>query len=140
MAMAAILRLAPEKPTKALRRKLKFTVAILAGIKPPPSGRATLYDAKTAGLAFTVTEKGSRAFYVVRRIHGRPNRLRLGGAEMTIDQARTAAMKMQGSIAGGANPAEDRRQNRRAGTLGEMWEAYRDEHLKPRCSARTILT
>ena len=140
MAIATILRLAPEKQTKALPRKLKFTVTTLEGIKPPLSGRVTVYDAKTAGLAFTVTDKGERSFYVIRRIHGRPNRLRLGGVGMTIDQARTAATMMQGSIAGGDDPAEDRRQNRRAGTLGEMWEAYRDEHLKPRCSARTILT
>ncbi|MGD0461167.1 MAG: site-specific integrase [Tepidisphaeraceae bacterium] len=139
--MAAILRLATgDKAKKALPRKLKFTMATLAGIKPPSNGRVTVYDAKTPGLAFTVTDKANRAFYVVRRIHGRPTRLRLGGAEMTIEQARTAAMMMQGSIAGGANPAEDRRQHRRAGTLGELWESYRDEHLKPRCSPRTILT
>jgi hypothetical protein len=92
-------------------------VATLAKIDTPANGRVIVCDAKTPGLAFTVTDKGNRAFYVVRRIHGRPTRLRLGGAEMTIDQARTAAMMMQGSIAGGADPAEERRQHRHAGTL-----------------------
>jgi hypothetical protein len=140
MAVAAILKLATGDEAKALPRKLKFTVTKLAEIKIPAIGRVTVYDSKTPGLAFTVTDKGNRAFYVVRRIHGRPTRLRLGGAEMTIDQARTAAIMMQGSIAGGADPAEERRQHRRAGTLEELWKSYGDEHLKPRCSPRTILT
>ena len=112
--MAAILRLARPDQTKALPRKIKFTVAALAGIKTPPDGRVTIYDAKQPGLAFTVTDKGTKSFYVIRRIHGRPTRLRIGGAEMTVDQARTAAAKMQGDIAGGDDPAEDRRQERRA--------------------------
>ena len=136
--MAAILRLANPDQAKAIPRKIKFTVTALEGVKTPPDGRVTVYDAKQPGLAFTVTANGARSFYVVRRIHGRPTRLRVGGADMTIEQARTSAAMMQGEIAGGSDPAEDRRQHRRAGTLGELWEKYRSEHVEARCSLKTL--
>jgi integrase len=138
--VASILRLATGDEAKALPRKLRFTIAALCGIKAPSNGRTTVYDAKTPGLAFVVTDKDARSFYVIRRIHGRATRLRLGGAEMTIDQARAAAAIMQGDIAGGVNPSAERRQKRRAGTLLQLWDTYRDEHLKPRCSPRTLAT
>jgi integrase len=135
------MRIAGET-TKALPRKLKFTVKALAAIKPPadPQGRIWVYDVEKPSLAFLVTGNDARSFYLARRIHGRPSRVRLGGREMTIDMARAEVDRLNGEIVGGVDPAERRRQERRAGTLGELWESYRDEHLKPRCSKRTIDT
>lgn len=138
MATQSPMRLASETTAKALPRKIKFTVTALARIKCPPGrDRAIVYDATTATLAFCVTAKGAKAFYLVRRVLGRPNRIRIGGPEMTIEQARKAAAIMNGEIAKGENPVELRRARRKVATLGALWQDYQTNHLKPNCSKRT---
>ena len=126
---------------KAMPRKVGLTKSAVDALACPP-GRADvhLYDAKVAGLAYRVTARGARAWYLVRRIKGRPQRVRLGGGDLTVEQARRAAEKMNGEIAGGSDPATERRTVRRSATLGELWTAYHDRHLKPRGTARTIET
>jgi integrase len=128
--------------TKAEPTKIKFTVKALAAIKPPddPEGRIWVYDTEKPSLAFLVTSNDARSFYLNRRIHGKPSRVRLGGAELSIDQARAEVDRLNGEIIGGTDPSERRRNERRTGTLGELWESYRDEHLKTRCSSRTFIT
>jgi integrase len=140
MASNPLMRLAPA--SKAPPRKLKFTQKGLAAIKPPsdPKARLWVWDSEKPGLAFLVTGNGARSFYQYRRIHGKPTRIRLGGAELTIEQARGEVDRLNGEIIGGVDPMEKRRQERTAGTIKELWERYRDEHLKIRCSARTLFT
>jgi hypothetical protein len=135
------MRLASEA-TKALPRRLKFTVKALAAILPPsnPNGRTWVYDTEKPSLAFLVTGNDARSFYLARRVHGKPSRIRIGGRGTTIEQAKAEIDRLNGEIIGGGNPAEQRREERKAGTLAELWHAYRDGHLKPRCSSRTILT
>ncbi|MGD0767496.1 MAG: site-specific integrase [Tepidisphaeraceae bacterium] len=139
MATTTALRIAGES-RKALPRKIKFTVKALAAIMPPadPAGRLWVYDSEKRGLAMLVTVNDARSFYLNRRIHGKPSRVRLGGKEMTIEQARAEVDRLNGEIVGGVDPAERRRQERKAGTLAELWTSYRDEHLKTRCSAQTL--
>ena len=125
---------------KALPRKARFTQALLDGIRPPSVGRTTIYDAKTPSLAYTVTSSNVRGFYFVGRIGGRPNRLKLGGDAMTIEQARAAAMRVHGKQADGEDPAEERRNKRQVSTLGELWTEYLSQHLKPRCTEKSIVS
>jgi hypothetical protein len=123
-------------------KRLKFTVRALASIKRPddPQGRLWVYDAEKPGLAALLTGNGAFSFYLARRIMGKPSRVRLGGREMTIDQARDEVDRLNGEIVGGGDPSERHRQERKGSTLGELWESYRDEHLKVRCSNRTLVT
>ncbi len=133
------MRVAGDGASKAMPRKVALNKSMVDGLRCPP-GRADvhLYDAKIAGLAYRLTAKGSRSWYLVKRIRGRPQRVRLGGGELTVEQARTAAAKLNGEIAAGGGPAAERRTLRRTGTLDELWQAYRDKHLKPRASAKTV--
>ena len=126
---------------RALPRKLNFTVQTLEGLSCPAGrGRLWVYDAKTPGLAFQVTEKGARAFYVYRKVNGRPQRMKLGGfPHISIDNARTMALKALGQIAAGVDPMEERRAIRRSMTLDELFEAYK-ERKKGEASARTMVT
>ena len=134
------MRLAGENK-KAIARKLMLNKTIIDGLTCPP-GRSDvhLYDLKTPGLAYRLTANGSRSWYLIRRIHGRAQRLRLGGRELTIEQARNAAATENGEIAKGADPVAERRTIRQSATLGELWQAYKEKHLTARASAKTIIT
>ncbi|MGE5609997.1 MAG: tyrosine-type recombinase/integrase [Bacillota bacterium] len=113
--------------------KVAFTVAILNALKPPATDRVWLYDAKVPALAFMVTDKGNRSFYLYKRVNGRPQRIRLGGfPDITIDQARRMATKLNGEIAEGNDPQEKKRKARAAATFREVFEWYMDNHAKPK--------
>jgi integrase len=134
------MRLAGDT-AKALPLRLKFTVKSLASLRPPaePDGRLWVYDTLTPGLAFVLTGRGAKSFYLYRRVQGRPSKVRLGGAELTVEQARDAVARLNGEIAKGVNVADKNRLNRNHANLGALWEAYRTEHVERRCSARTLI-
>jgi len=142
MSTTPAMRLAGES-AKSLPKRMKFTIKALAAIQAPsdPKGRRWVYDGEKRGLAMLVTGKGARSFYHCRRAGGKPERARLGTVgEMTIEQAREEIDRRNGEQASGRNPFEARRQERRAGTLGELWTAYLTEHLQPRATAKTLVT
>ncbi len=63
------------KPVTAI----SFTKTAIVAIKPPTDQeRVYVYDKRTPALALCVTQGGGRTFYVYRRIHRRPVRVRLG--------------------------------------------------------------
>ncbi len=95
--------------------RFSFTRAAILAVKPPTDQeRVYVYDKRTLALALCVTRGGSRTFYVYRRIHGRPVRVRLGRSpEMTIDQARKQAAVVLAEIARGNDPQEQKRALRR---------------------------
>jgi integrase len=129
-----MIALAP--PTVAVERKppkkINFTVQTLKALTcPAGKSRVYVYDQRTPGLAYLLTENGARSFYLYRKIDGKPVRIRLGGEEITIDQARTLAAKHNGKIAEGQNPQEEIRQRKHEMTVGELWEWYLEHHAKP---------
>ena len=76
---------------------------------------------------------GTRTFYLYRRIHNRPERVRLGRVPaMKLEQARTQAERLNGIVAAGDSPAQTRRDIRGEITLQGLFERYRDDHLKAR--------
>jgi integrase len=76
-------------------------------------------------LALAVTHAGSRSFYLYKRVHGRPERIHIGGfPDLTVEQARRKAAELCGDIARGENPAGRRRKARGAMTLGELFADY----------------
>ena len=58
--------------------KANLTKTWLERQPPPTSGRLTVQDERTPGLAVTITSSGTKSFYVYRRIGGRPTRMFLG--------------------------------------------------------------
>jgi len=126
---------------KAMPRKLALTKTIIDGLSCPPDRRDVhIYDTKVPSLAYKLTRNGAAAWFLIRRIEGRAQRLRIGGRDLTVDQARKLAQQHNGKIADGENPVIERRTARRSSTLQELWESYFEKHLKPRGSARTIAT
>lgn len=124
---------------RPITQRINFTVGALARLTiPTEKTDRWIYDAKVIGLAFRLMRSGAGAFYLYRRISGRPTKIRLGGRELTVDQARTKAMRLNGVVAGDGDPAAAKRALREAESLGSLWDRYRDQHLATRCSPKTL--
>jgi integrase len=105
---------------------LNFTVDALARLScPAGKDRQYVYDGKVPTLAYVVSSKGARAFYVVKKISGRTQRIRLGGAgDIGIDQARRLALKVNSTVADGADPLAAKRALKDSETVQQLFDRY----------------
>jgi integrase len=112
--------------------RLNFTKAALLALRAPSnSARSRYYDAKVHGLTLSITAKDTRSFQLYRKISGRPEKIHLGRFEdLTVEQARILATRLNARIANGENPAETRRQARDEMTFGELFTQYLERHAK----------
>jgi integrase len=111
--------------------RARLTKRLIDDLMPPGKGRRTVYDTGLPGLCLVMTSSGATAFYLYRRVNGRPRRIRLGGwPEVTIDQARRSAAKLNGDIAAGRDPAAEKRAVRAEITLAELWTDFLENHAK----------
>lgn len=124
------------------RNELNFTKENIVALPlPEPGARQEYYDTKVQGLQIRVTANGVKTFYVYRwvRAEGKAERIMLGRfPDMTIENARKAAAKVNGAIAEGHNPAAALRGKRAELTLGELFLEYQDRHLSVHCKPRVI--
>ena len=105
-------------------QELKFSKKALADL-PTTGKQYSVRDPKTPGLVLLVTPKGAKAFYSYRWINGKPERFKLGTfGTMTLDEARRAASKINGSIASGQNPNQAKRNLKGELTFREALEDY----------------
>lgn len=111
--------------------RFNFTKEALTGLPLPAGGQRAIYhDAKTTGLQIRVTSTGVRTFSLYRRIKGgQPARVTLGRfPEMTIEQARKLAARVNSEIKEGANPADVKRAHKGEPTLSEFFKEYGERH------------
>jgi len=113
-------------------RQFTFTKQTIQRLPLPATGMATYRDSKEKGLSLWITASGAVAFFVRKRIGGRDERVKLGTfPEMTVEQARIAALKTKAAIAGGANPNLDKTRLRQEITFGELFSEYMERYSKP---------
>jgi hypothetical protein len=118
-----------------VKRRFSFSQTRIENLPLPssPGTRAYYYDSVRSYLCLCVTNAGTKTFYLYRKISGRPERIRIGRYPgTTIDVARTQADKLNGQVAADANPQALRRALRAELTLGELFDEYKDKHLKVR--------
>ena len=111
--------------------KLRFTKEGLSSLPLPATGkRVTYHDAKTTSLQLRVTNAGVKTFSVFRRIKGgQPERITLGRfPEMTVEQARKLAARVNAAIEEGSNPADVKRAHKGEPTLSEFFIEYGERH------------
>lgn len=111
--------------------RFNFTKDALNGLARPEAGkRAVYHDAKTAGLQLRVTSTGVKTFSIFRRIKGgQPERVTLGRfPEMTVEQARRLAARVNAEIEEGGNPADVKRAHKGEPTLSEFFAEYAERH------------
>lgn len=114
--------------------RFNFTKASLEALSTPPSGaRATYHDTHTAGLQVRVTSTGKKTFCLYKRVkNGAPERITLGVfGDISIEQARTKALKLKSAMTDGQSPAAERRERRGEITFGEAFEMYIRDHAEP---------
>lgn len=118
--------------TTATTNKFRFTKTAIAGaVCPPDKKRVRFYDDLTPGLTLTVTNNGSKVFYLYRFHAGRPLEVRIDAADrISIDDARKAVIDHNAKLVKGINPQQEKRVAREAATLGDLWKTYRAEVKK----------
>ena len=110
--------------------KLEFNKTALKALQnPPPGKRATFYDTTVPKLALRVTASGTKTFYVVKRSGREMVWLKLGTfSDMTVEQARGAALTALSAFANNENPAEIRRARKKEPTFAELFKEYGERH------------
>ncbi|HEX2858763.1 MAG TPA: tyrosine-type recombinase/integrase [Alphaproteobacteria bacterium] len=113
--------------------RLNFTKAALLKAGNAEQGkRDYYYDDREQGLVMDVTPSGSKAFYLYRRVDGRPERIFLGRfPDLSIENARIEAQKRKGQIAVGVNPQVEKRKLKAEMTFGQLFELYMKRYSKP---------
>jgi integrase len=111
--------------------RIKLTWSRVNAITPPKHGDRLVYDTVEPKLCVRVTNTGKRSYYLYRRIHGKVRKLRIDAVEnITVEQARRVVQQMNGRIAEGKTPREERRMA--DGTLAEVFAEYMEQHSKPK--------
>ena len=116
--------------TQRKAERVNFTLRALDDLPPALTGKRAYYnDDRQPGLQLAVTDRGTKTFYLYRKIKGKPTRIKLGPFPgMTIEQARRAAHKAMGKIADGINPnTEKRNEQIKSVTLWQVFEGYKKD-------------
>jgi integrase len=127
-------------PQKAEPIRQRLTKRTIEAIRAPADGsRAVVLDSDVKGFCIRVTA-GARVFYLVRKISGRTQRIRIGAyPDIAPEAARKIAEQLNGEVAQGKDLAAERRSRRRPNrtdpTLGELFDHTLEQHWKP--TART---
>jgi integrase len=97
------------------------------------AGYVMYWDIAVTGLGVVVRPSGLMTFILVyRNKEGRVRRLKIGRyGRLTVDQARQAAKQHNGKVALGGDPVADKRRDRSAKTVDEVFGAYLDRHISP---------
>ncbi len=98
---------------------------------PPPKANGTANqtfhrDDALPGFALRITSGGAKSFIVERRINGKVKRMTLGRyGHLTVEQARSEAIKLLSEVAQGKDPIKEKRAKAaRTVTLQEAFESY----------------
>ncbi|MDD5564583.1 MAG: Arm DNA-binding domain-containing protein, partial [Thermoanaerobaculaceae bacterium] len=101
------------------------------GALAPGEKRYDVYDDEAGpggvrGLVVTVHPTGVRTWYVIRKIRGQVERVKVGRVEdFDPEKARKRAAKINATVAEGRSPAAERRAIRAEMTLGALWAAFK---------------
>jgi integrase len=108
-----------------MERTVNLTKRVVDAARPAATD-FQLWDAKVRGLGLRVYPSGAKSFILqYRNASGRTRKTMLGRyGTLTVDQARDKALKLQASILDGGDPSEDKKEIRRAPTVGELADLY----------------
>ncbi|NOX40144.1 MAG: tyrosine-type recombinase/integrase [Alphaproteobacteria bacterium] len=111
---------------------LNFLKSVLSKAPPAKKGcKDYYYDTKEKGLMLAVTPAGTKTFFLYKRIDGKPERLLLGRfPDISIENARKAAMAAKGEIAVGKNPQKAKQAIRAEMTFHALFVEYMEKYSK----------
>lgn len=106
-------------------KPFSFSEAKIKALALPKTGRVYYRDVTFPGLQVCVTSAGSKTYYFVKRIAGRPTRIKLGPTrQLSVDDARAGAAAKAGEVAVGKDPQAERRRKREQPTIGELFQYW----------------
>jgi integrase len=131
--------------------KIKLTKRVVDALIPPVRGEEPIvrWDAELTGYGVRISSTGRRSYIIQKRTKaGREIKRVLGvHGNITPDQARDLAQQELGRIAGGDDPAEDRRRvreaeekRRRTLTIAQLCDKYLTEYALVHNRPRTVET
>ena len=107
---------------------------------PPGKDREFLWDNDLAGFGVAAFPSGTKVYVAQYRQHGRSRRTKLGEhGRITPEEARKLAKITLGAVASGADPVEQRRQERAVRTFREVAEEFLEQHVKPKRKPSTLV-
>ncbi len=109
-----------------------FTKSALLCLPVPVKGKRQYYkDTGLKGLILDVRSSGSKSFYLYKWVNGKPERIFLGAfPDLTIENARKAAIIHRSNIVQGINPQDEKRKVRKEITFKDHFEAYMERYSK----------
>jgi integrase len=113
---------------------LNFTIARINKLPLPTAGKRTYYrDTQLRGLILDVRASGTKAFYVYKKLHGKPVRIFIENYDPNrdLEKVRAHAYMVLGQIADGKNPHEEAQRLKNETTLGELYQQYMTRYSKP---------
>ena len=124
---AKVIRLPRTAKAKQAAVPTRITKATIGKLACPPGQKEAFYwDGEISGLGLRVYPSGRKTWVLQYRDAGGRTRRHPIGQASAVDPA--AARKLAGDllmrVAGGANPSVERRQARKAATVGDIFEAY----------------
>lgn len=116
--------------------RVKLTRTAIDSLELPKVGARLVRDAELPNFGLRITAKGSKKYFIQRRINGRDRRITIGSAAVwSPETARKHARALLGKIDGGEDPiAERARKRAQAVSLAEAFADYvaARRGLKPR--------
>jgi len=127
-------------------KRFRFNKSTVDGLPVPTKdgvgtvGYVMVWDTQVTGFGLQLRPSGMKTFILVyRNKAGRVRRFTIGRyGRVTVDQAREAAKHHNGMIALGGDPVADRKRDRTAKTLDEVFERYIADHLTPNRSDQAV--
>ena len=118
---------------------LPLTARTVATLRAPSDRpRIEYFDAEVPGLSLRITSDGVKTWTLLYRHHGRKRRLTLGRfPDLGLGKARLRATEERGRVAGGADPATEKRDERATygDTVGALYDLYKKATDKKRSSS-----
>lgn len=125
--------------------RLKLTTAAVERLKPPGSGQVDYFDKYLPSFGIRVSHSGTKAWFVMTRVHGRQTRLTLGRyPSLSLQDARSKARQSLQQAGSGIDPrkiAEEERRKRQAdarNTFGVLAEEFMASHVRPNLRPATV--
>lgn len=110
------------------KNKINFTKELLIDL-PIATKRYHLTDSKIPALRLAIYPSGVKTFLLYRKVHGAPERIKIGRfPDLTIEQARNEAKRLNSLITLGGNPHKERVAERKAITFRELYDQYYTHH------------
>lgn len=120
-------------PKRQQATQFKFSKQRIEQLPAPEKAVAYFYDEATRGLAISVGITGRKSFFLYRKVDGIPRRIKIGlFPDISVEQARKEAEKLNGEIATGGTPSNTPQKSRTGIRFSTAFENYMEQHSKPK--------